>query len=62
MQQALPTTFGLKVAGWLRELDGARRGLERIGGRLPLQLGGPIGALHGPIGPDGVPPGLRRVW
>jgi 3-carboxy-cis,cis-muconate cycloisomerase len=48
MQQALPTTFGLKAAGWFSELDGARHGLERIAAGLPLQLGGPVGALHAP--------------
>jgi 3-carboxy-cis,cis-muconate cycloisomerase len=46
MQQALPTTFGLKAAGWLTELDGGRRGLEASAASLPVQLGGPVGALH----------------
>ncbi len=48
MQQALATTFGLKAAGWFSELDGARHGVERIAAALPVQLGGPVGALHDP--------------
>jgi 3-carboxy-cis,cis-muconate cycloisomerase len=48
LQQALPTTFGLKAAGWLSALDGARHGLERVDAHLPVQLGGPVGALHDP--------------
>jgi 3-carboxy-cis,cis-muconate cycloisomerase len=48
MQQALPTTFGLKAAGWLSALDGARHGLDRVHADLPVQLGGPVGALYDP--------------
>jgi 3-carboxy-cis,cis-muconate cycloisomerase len=48
LQQALPTTFGLKTAGWFSALDGARHSLEQIAAALPLQLGGPVGALHDP--------------
>ena len=47
MQQALPTTFGLKAAGWLRGLDGAYRRLERVREGLPVQLGGPVGSRAG---------------
>ena len=46
MQQALPTTFGLKAAGWLVSVLEARRGLrevERSG--LAAQLGGAAGTL-----------------
>jgi 3-carboxy-cis,cis-muconate cycloisomerase len=43
LQQAVPTTFGLKAAGWLVAIVDARR---RLGGvRLPAQLGGPAGTL-----------------
>lgn len=46
MQQALPTTFGLKAAGWMSGLDGARGGLERVRDEvLAVQLGGPVGSL-----------------
>jgi 3-carboxy-cis,cis-muconate cycloisomerase len=43
LQQAVPTTFGLKAAGWLVALVAARRRL--VGVRLPAQLGGPAGTL-----------------
>jgi len=49
MQQAVPTTFGLKAAGWMRALDTAG---ARLGEYRPAaQLGGPAGTLDG-IGPD----------
>jgi len=42
-QQAVPTTFGLKAAGWL---SGLLRSRERLRGlRLPAQLGGAAGTL-----------------
>jgi 3-carboxy-cis,cis-muconate cycloisomerase len=45
MQQALPTTFGLRAAGWLWGLDAARGSLLRVRGEgLPVQMGGPVGA------------------
>ena len=43
LQQAVPTTFGLKAAGWLVALVDARRRLAAV--RLPAQLGGPGGTL-----------------
>ena len=43
LQQAEPTTFGLKAAGWLVALVDARRRLAAV--RLPAQLGGPAGTL-----------------
>jgi 3-carboxy-cis,cis-muconate cycloisomerase len=48
MQQALPTTFGLKSAGWLAGVAAARRGLAAV--PLAVQLGGPAGTLAG-LGP-----------
>jgi 3-carboxy-cis,cis-muconate cycloisomerase len=52
-QQALPTTFGLKAAGWLVALDEAAAGLERVRRtRLAAQLGGAAGTLAA-LGPDG---------
>ena len=46
LQHAVPTTFGLKCAGWLVALLDARAGLERIRAeRLAVQLGGAAGTL-----------------
>ena len=53
-QQALPTSFGLKAAGWLVALQEAAAGLERVRReRLAAQLGGAVGTLAG-FGPDGI--------
>ncbi len=55
LQQAVPTTFGLKCAGWLAALLDARELLDRIGcERLAAQLGGAGGTLAalGPHGPE----------
>jgi 3-carboxy-cis,cis-muconate cycloisomerase len=53
-QQALPTTFGLKAAGWLTALDEAAAGLHRVRAeRLAAQLGGAAGTLAS-LGPDGI--------
>ncbi|HEX6920691.1 MAG TPA: 3-carboxy-cis,cis-muconate cycloisomerase [Actinomycetes bacterium] len=51
-QQASPTTFGLKAAGWLVGLIGAGDRLARVRGGLPVQLGGAAGTLaaHGDAG------------
>lgn len=53
LQQAVPTTFGLKAAGWLVAVLQARDGLLRANASLALQLGGAAGTLaslgeHGP--------------
>jgi 3-carboxy-cis,cis-muconate cycloisomerase len=45
MQQALPTTFGLKAAGWVAGLDGARLRLAEVVASLPVQYGGAAGTL-----------------
>jgi 3-carboxy-cis,cis-muconate cycloisomerase len=43
MQQAVPTTFGLKAAGWL---DALLDGVDALGSaELPVQLGGAAGTL-----------------
>jgi len=52
-QQAMPTTFGLRAAGWLTGLTDALRRVETVAATLPVQLGGPVGttaayAEHGP--------------
>jgi len=49
MQQARPTTFGLKAAGWAAGIDTAERRLAAF--RPAAQLGGPAGTLDG-LGPD----------
>jgi 3-carboxy-cis,cis-muconate cycloisomerase len=44
LQQAVPTTFGLKAAGWMTALDDAIARLEAVRReRLAVQLGGPAG-------------------
>jgi 3-carboxy-cis,cis-muconate cycloisomerase len=46
LQQALPTTFGLKAAGWLNAIVEARSGLVRVRrARLAVQFGGAAGTM-----------------
>src|SRR5258708_3722422 len=46
MQQALPTTFGFIVAGWLDAVLRHRARLAELrAGNLPVQLGGAVGTL-----------------
>ncbi|MGB9403351.1 MAG: 3-carboxy-cis,cis-muconate cycloisomerase [Candidatus Acidiferrales bacterium] len=46
IQQALPTTFGLRAAGWLDAVTRHRRRLTETRGRaLVLQFGGAVGTL-----------------
>ncbi|HEX6493750.1 MAG TPA: 3-carboxy-cis,cis-muconate cycloisomerase [Candidatus Dormibacteraeota bacterium] len=54
LQQALPTTFGLRAAGWMVALDAARHGVERARAHLAVQLGGGGGTLGslGEAGPE----------
>jgi 3-carboxy-cis,cis-muconate cycloisomerase len=55
LQQALPTTFGFKVAGWLVALLESRTRLDAVRTqRLAVQLGGAAGTLAavGERGPD----------
>ncbi|NUP45801.1 MAG: 3-carboxy-cis,cis-muconate cycloisomerase [Catenulispora sp.] len=44
-QQAVPTTFGLKAAGWHHLLTSARRTIGATARSLPAQLGGAAGTL-----------------
>ncbi|MBS2966203.1 3-carboxy-cis,cis-muconate cycloisomerase [Actinocrinis puniceicyclus] len=47
-QHAVPTTFGLKAAGWLQALTDATDRIRRLlDGALPVQLGGAAGTLAG---------------
>jgi 3-carboxy-cis,cis-muconate cycloisomerase len=55
LQQAVPTTFGLKAAGWLVEVLGARTNLlYLVAERLAVELGGAAGTLAalGEAGPE----------
>ena len=45
LQQAVPTTFGYKAAGWLVGLVEARTRLAAVAASLPAQLGGAAGTL-----------------
>jgi len=45
LQQAVPTTFGLKAAAWLVALVESRVHLAEVAGSLPAQLGGAGGTL-----------------
>jgi 3-carboxy-cis,cis-muconate cycloisomerase len=45
LQQAVPTTFGVKAAGWLVSVVEARRRLATVVGSLPAELGGAGGTL-----------------
>ena len=45
LQHAVPTTFGLKAAGWLVALADARGRLADLRETLPAQLGGAAGTL-----------------
>lgn len=49
MQQALPITFGVKVAHWAVGLEQARRRLVAV--KLPVQFGGAVGVHSGLDGP-----------
>ncbi|MCV2487862.1 3-carboxy-cis,cis-muconate cycloisomerase [Geodermatophilus sp. YIM 151500] len=50
MQQALPTTFGLKAAGWAAGLDAVRERGAEVRAALPVQYGGAVGTLAGSRG------------
>jgi 3-carboxy-cis,cis-muconate cycloisomerase len=44
LQQALPTSFGLRAAGWTVALDRARERLRDVRAEVPaVQMGGPVG-------------------
>ncbi|MFD9467157.1 lyase family protein, partial [Streptomyces sp. NPDC060027] len=70
-QHAVPTTFGLKAAGWLQAVLDAEERLRAIReGGLPVQLGGAAGTMagylayariQGPVGPGGAEDCVRRL-
>ncbi|MFD0478552.1 lyase family protein [Nonomuraea thailandensis] len=64
-QQAVPTTFGLKAAGWLELAAVARTRLAAARAALPAQLGGAAGTLAAfqpapPRGAEEAPQPVRR--
>jgi 3-carboxy-cis,cis-muconate cycloisomerase len=60
LQHAVPTTFGLKAAGWLVSVRDARVALARVRAeRLAVQLGGAAGTLAA-VGDRG--PEVRRLF
>jgi 3-carboxy-cis,cis-muconate cycloisomerase len=65
-QQAVPTTFGAKAAGWLHSTLAATARLRELLDRLPAQLGGAAGTLaslhdRGVDGPAVVAAFARRL-
>lgn len=59
LQHAVPSTFGLKAAGWLVALDDARAALDRVRqDRLAVQYGGAAGTLAAVGAPGLQVPGL----
>ncbi|MFI9803988.1 3-carboxy-cis,cis-muconate cycloisomerase [Streptomyces sp. NPDC052301] len=70
-QHAVPTTFGLKAAGWLQGVLDAAERLRRVrAGGLPVQLGGAAGTMAGyleyarvvaDLGPDALDRYARRL-
>ena len=63
LQQAVPTTFGLKAAGWLVGVLEAR-GAGGSEERLAVQLGGAAGTLSafGDAGPEEAPAVREELW
>ncbi len=63
-QHAVPTTFGLKAAGWRALVLDARDRSPAVRDSLPAQLGGAAGTLaafgaYGASDPTGAPDGIR---
>lgn len=63
-QHAVPTTFGLKAAGWRSLILDARDRVRPVRDALPAQLGGAAGTLaafgaYGAYGPGGGPAGVQ---
>lgn len=50
MQDALPTTLGLKAATWMAGLDGSATRIAAAAATLPVQYGGPVGTFSGSRG------------
>ncbi|GAA2786346.1 3-carboxy-cis,cis-muconate cycloisomerase [Saccharopolyspora taberi] len=58
-QHAVPTTFGLKAAGWLNLVLDAVERLSRVRRELPAQLGGAAGTLASYAEYTALPPSAR---
>ncbi|GAA0520555.1 3-carboxy-cis,cis-muconate cycloisomerase [Paractinoplanes deccanensis] len=58
-QHAIPTTFGLKVTGWLQGVLDARDALAAQD--LPIQIGGAAGSLAAPTALAGSPAKAREL-
>jgi 3-carboxy-cis,cis-muconate cycloisomerase len=50
MQPAVPTSFGLKAAGWMTAIDEAGHGLSSIS--VAVQMGGPVGTRDPAVAAD----------
>ncbi len=50
LQDALPTSFGLKAAGWMLAIDEAIRELREVS--LAVQMGGPVGHRNPAVGAE----------
>jgi 3-carboxy-cis,cis-muconate cycloisomerase len=50
LRPALPTSFGLRAAGWMTAIDEARR--ELAGVPLAVQMGGPVGSRDPRVGAE----------
>ena len=63
LQQAVPTTFGLRAASWMTGLDAAVERLRAVRDGLPAQLGGAAGTLAslGDAGPSVAAAFARRL-
>lgn len=63
LQHAHPTSFGLRVIGWLDPILGHIRRLRELRSLLPVQLGGPVGdrATYGAKGMDVTEALARRL-
>ncbi|MER7900310.1 3-carboxy-cis,cis-muconate cycloisomerase [Streptomyces sp. NPDC096046] len=64
-QHAVPTTFGLKAAGWRSLVLDARDRVKAVRESLPAQLGGAAGTLaafgaYGAVDPAGLPEAYAR--
>jgi 3-carboxy-cis,cis-muconate cycloisomerase len=54
-QQAVPTTFGLKAAGWRSQLVTARQRAADLSDHLPAQLGGAAGTMGAFVASSPIP-------
>lgn len=60
-QHAVPTTVGLRAAGWLRGVARAKHGLDAVRRELPAQLGGAAGTAASFVEHTGSPARARAL-